>query len=129
LQITEKKSICEVIHKFSKTYHIETYGIVTDRLAFNTTFAQIVRFVCQHTGISKRLMFSPRRSACYVQARRAIWWLARSHTRLSMPQIGRLSGGYDHTTVLYSVRSYSENSEAGRIVAAFEASQIREKRE
>lgn len=39
-----------------------------------------------------------------VHARHIAMYLVRARTSLSLPQIGRLFGGRDHTTVLHAVR-------------------------
>lgn len=47
---------------------------------------------------------SSQRSREQVRARQLLCLLAKRHTKRSLPEIGRLVGGRDHTTVLHSVR-------------------------
>jgi hypothetical protein len=47
---------------------------------------------------------SVRRARAVCRARALVIWLARRHTSLSLPQIGRQLGGRDHTTILYNCR-------------------------
>lgn len=65
------------------------------------TFAHIVSAVCQFYQRPRVHVFSDRRLASLVRPRQIIMFLAREHTPLSLPTIGRLCGGRDHTTVLH----------------------------
>ncbi len=47
---------------------------------------------------------SERRHVNVVRARQAYFWLARTLTKQSLPTIGRLVAGKDHSTVLHAVR-------------------------
>lgn len=49
-------------------------------------------------------MLSPRRTATMVRARHIAMYLARNLTSKSFPQIGRLMGRRDHTTILHGVK-------------------------
>jgi hypothetical protein len=51
---------------------------------------------------------SARRTRKYTQARFECYWRARRETALSLPQIGRLMGGRDHTTVLHGCKKYEK---------------------
>ncbi len=64
----------------------------------------IQRAVCKHYGISRRDMLSHRRTLNLIVPRHVAVYLAKKMTALSLPQIGRLFGGRDHTTMLHSVR-------------------------
>lgn len=55
-------------------------------------------------SVSWHEMVSVRRSRAVCRARSLLIWLARRHTSLSLPQIGRQMGGRDHTTILYNCR-------------------------
>lgn len=61
---------------------------------------------CRDTGqpASWHEIVSVRRSRAICRARSLLIWLARRHTSLSLPQIGRQLGGRDHTTILYNCR-------------------------
>jgi hypothetical protein len=54
--------------------------------------------------VSWQEMVSVRRSKPVCRARALVIWLARRHTSLSLPQIGRQMGGRDHTTILHNCR-------------------------
>jgi len=64
----------------------------------------IIRCVCRISGVRKVDVLSIRRDRNMVQARQVAMWLARRHTALSYPTIGRLIGGRDHTTVMHALR-------------------------
>ncbi len=49
-------------------------------------------------------MKGPRRTKQLVMPRQIAMYLARKHTGLSLPEIGKRFGGRDHTTVLHAVR-------------------------
>jgi hypothetical protein len=53
-------------------------------------------------------ILSSRRSRPIVAARHEVFWRCWKETALSLPQIGRLLGGKDHTTVLHGLRKHEE---------------------
>lgn len=64
----------------------------------------IQRAVARHFGISRLDMISRRRSSEIVRPRHVAAWFAREYTPRSYPEIGRLFGGRDHTSMLHAVR-------------------------
>lgn len=77
------------------------------------TFEQIAKTVCQHYKQPRLHVFSQRRSADLVRPRQVIMYLAREHTALSLPAIGRLIGDRDHTTALHGATKIKTLIEAG----------------
>ena len=71
---------------------------------------RIARSVAKAHGVTYREMLSPRRQKNLVHARQHAMWELRKHTSLSMPAIGRLLGGRDHTTVLHGIRAYEKRN-------------------
>ena len=69
-----------------------------------TTVEEIQRRVATAFGISRAELVGSTRAATPVRARQVAIFLTRELTDLSLPQIGRLYGGRDHSTVLNSVR-------------------------
>ena len=55
-------------------------------------------------GISRAELIGTTRAATPVRARQVAIYLTRELTDLSLPQIGRLYGGRDHSTVINSIR-------------------------
>ena len=57
-------------------------------------------------------MYSKRRPASIAKPRQVAMYLAKELTQKSLPEIGELFGGRDHTTVLHAVRKIgSERSQ------------------
>ncbi len=69
-----------------------------------TTVEQIQQRVAAAFGISPAELVSTTRAATPLRARQIAMLLTREMTDLSLPQIGRLYGGRDHSTVLNSLR-------------------------
>lgn len=64
----------------------------------------IIRAVCAAYGIERMDVLSQRRAALVSRPRQVICYLAKRLTPRSLPEIGRMIGGRDHTTVLHAVR-------------------------
>ena len=69
-----------------------------------TPVEQIQQKVAADFGVSRAELVGSTRAATPVRARQVAIYLTRELTDLSLPQIGRLYGGRDHSTVLNSVR-------------------------
>ena len=65
---------------------------------------EIQQQVAERFGISRAELIGSSRAATPLRARQVAIYLTREMTDLSLPQIGRLYGGRDHTTVLNSLR-------------------------
>lgn len=78
------------------------------------TIANIQEAVVQHYHLTKRDMIANRRARRVVMPRQIAMYLAKQLTLRSLPEIGKLFGGRDHTTVLHAVRkiekAVSENA-------------------
>ncbi len=66
--------------------------------------AEIERLVGRHFGVTREALRSVSRDRTVTQARAVAMYLIRKHTRMSFPEIGRLMGNKQHTTVLMAVR-------------------------
>jgi chromosomal replication initiator protein len=74
------------------------------RSAQATSVEEIQQRVAEGYGISRAELIGSSRAATPLRARQVAIFLTRELTDLSLPQIGRLYGGRDHSTVLNSVR-------------------------
>jgi chromosomal replication initiator protein len=69
-----------------------------------TSVEEIQQRVAERFGVSRAELVGSSRAATPLRARQCAIFLTRELTDLSLPQIGRLYGGRDHTTVLNSLR-------------------------
>ncbi len=76
----------------------------SSRPASSTPIEEIQQRVAAAFGISRAELVGSSRAATPVRARQVAIFLTRELTDLSLPQIGRLYGGRDHSTILNSVR-------------------------
>ncbi len=74
------------------------------RSAEQTPVEEIQQRVSAAFGISRAELVGSTRAATPLSARQVAIYLTRELTDLSLPQIGRLYGGRDHSTVLNSIR-------------------------
>lgn len=64
----------------------------------------ITRAASRHSGYSVGDIISHRRRAPMVRVRHVVMYLSYRLTSMSFPEIGRLLGDRDHTTILHGVR-------------------------
>ncbi|MDY7017866.1 MAG: chromosomal replication initiator protein DnaA [Nitrospirota bacterium] len=64
----------------------------------------VIDAVCRHFGIRVSEIKSKKRSSSILKPRQAAMYLARKVTQASLPEIGKIFGGKDHTTVMHAVR-------------------------
>jgi chromosomal replication initiator protein len=74
------------------------------RSAAATSVEEIQQQVAERFAISRAELIGSSRAATPLRARQVAIFLTRELTDLSLPQIGRLYGGRDHSTVLNSLR-------------------------
>ena len=72
-------------------------------------FQEIIRWVSEKTGYSKAELMSGRRYNDLILARHLVWQIGKKTTTLSYPQMGKLFGGRDHTTVMHAIRKTPSN--------------------
>lgn len=63
--------------------------------------SRILGVVSEVTGITVGDLVSERRARHIARPRQVVMWLARKHTKTSLPKIGREIGFRDHTTVMH----------------------------
>ena len=66
------------------------------------TIDEIIESVCQHYNVTPANINSRSRKKDFVMARQVAVYLAQKYTKLPASRIGRLVGGRDHSTVIYS---------------------------
>jgi chromosomal replication initiator protein len=72
------------------------------------TEGQIIGAVADHFGVEVAAFEGSSRSRSIARPRQVAMYLLREETGASLPQIGALLGGRDHTTVLYGVERIAE---------------------
>lgn len=77
----------------------------------------ILAAAAERYGVKVEDLLGRCRKAKYAHARQIAAYLIRSSTPLSLPQIGKILGGRDHTTILSGVRVIAAN---GRLLALAE---------
>ena len=79
------------------------------------TVIDIQRMLAWEFGVTRNDILSHRRDWQAVAARQAAVWLTKEMLPLSLPQIGKLFGGRDHTTILHSIRKISAMRDSSEI--------------
>ncbi|HAR68936.1 MAG TPA: chromosomal replication initiator protein DnaA, partial [Thermus scotoductus] len=77
---------------------------------------EIVRKVAEYFALRPEDLVGGGRRKEVVLPRQIAMFLVRELTRSSLPEIGQLFGGRDHTTVLYAIQKVQELSESDREV-------------
>jgi chromosomal replication initiator protein len=88
------------------------------RGAEQTPVEEIQERVSAAFGISRAELIGSGRAATPLSARQVAIYLTREMTDLSLPQIGRLYGGRDHSTVLNSIRRAEARCGEDAVLAA-----------
>lgn len=68
------------------------------------TAADIIQTVVGMTGFSRSILVSQQRTKLITQPRQVAMAAAVQWTDLSLPRVGQIFGGRDHTTVLHAIR-------------------------
>jgi chromosomal replication initiator protein len=70
--------------------------------------ADIINAVADYFKLTVDDLVGTSRSQAIAQARQIAMYLCRELTSLSLPKVGQLFGGRDHTTVMYANKKISE---------------------
>lgn len=76
---------------------------------------KIVTAVAKCYGLTFFDLLKKRRTPHLVRARHHAMWELKRSTFMSFPEIAKLLGGMDHTTVMHGVRKHQERIEAGEV--------------
>lgn len=79
--------------------------------------AEIQTAVAARFKLPAGAMTSPERRWEVARPRQVAMYLARRHTRMTLPQLGERFGGRDHTTILWGVRATEERRESDAALA------------
>jgi chromosomal replication initiator protein len=97
---------------FGRTLTLETtQEVLHDILKAHdrrVTIDEIQRKVAEHWHIRLSDMASPRRARAVARPRQVAMYLAKQLTSRSLPEIGRMFGNRDHTTVIHAVNRVTE---------------------
>jgi len=69
---------------------------------------EIINTIAAYYQISADEIYGQSRTSGVAHARQIAMYLCREQTNLSLPKIGQLFGGRDHTTVMYACRKVAE---------------------
>ncbi len=97
----------------------------------SVTIEQIIEVVCEHYGLEVPVLKSRQRRHEVALARQVAMYLLREELHHSLPQIGEILGGRDHTTVLYGCNKIAagieENDQLRRDVLAIKEQLYKER--
>ena len=102
-----------VTHSIRLKYEIKNGAFIsTGKLGYDRLhYQQVVRVICREFGITPLLLFGRRRNKELVGIRHLCWAIARVMCpHMSLPQIGRASNGFDHTSVLHGIERAKERA-------------------
>ena len=85
-------------------FYKPTMHVVVDEASALCSITDVMQAACRHFGIKVNDLRKTRRLHAVVRPRQIAMYLCREHTVRSLPEIGRMFGGYDHTTVLHAGR-------------------------
>jgi chromosomal replication initiator protein len=78
--------------------------------------AKIKRVIVERYGLTLDAMTTPKRHRRVAYPRMIAMYLARQLTPNSLPALGRMFGGRDHTTVLHAVRRIKAKAESNALI-------------
>lgn len=81
------------------------------------SITEIRRAVCSYFGMQLIDIRRQRRLRTVVRPRQIAMYLCRNRTIRSLPEIARMFGGYDHTTVLHACRVIEEKIKSDWLIA------------
>lgn len=90
-------------------------GMLTDAVRANArriTVDEIQKACAAHFKIDPSEMRSKRRARAVARPRQVAMYLAKKMTPRSLPEIGRIFGGRDHSTVIHAVRTIEQLRES-----------------
>jgi chromosomal replication initiator protein len=107
--------------------YIPTAGIAIGDIVFSgnsrhapsrLTVKRIQDTVADFYDLDPEVMTSANKKRDWAHARQVAMYFARKILARSYPEIGRMFGGKDHTTVLYGIRSMTKRMETDEFLRA-----------
>ena len=106
------RRLCAHVELVNRPINIETaQQLLHDILRANerrVTVEEIQKKVAEYFNIRLNDMVSVRRSRVVARPRQVAMYLSKTCTPKSLPEIGRLFGGRDHTTVIHAVKKIEQ---------------------
>lgn len=78
--------------------------------------ADIITAVCKYFAVTKEDILSGKRKKELVLPRQIAIYLIREQTTKSLPEIGKIMGGKDHTTIMHAEKKISELLKVDKVV-------------
>jgi chromosomal replication initiation ATPase DnaA len=100
----------KIIREFLTEHGIDIDSVINRKPRIPTggiskvSMKEILDAVCRRFLVRHIDLIAARRTRALVIPRHVVFYLARSHTGKSLPEIGRHVGNRDHTTVLHGVK-------------------------
>ena len=92
--------------------------IISDHQPRSVTCFDVMMAVAGYYGVSEEELRGPRRSRSVTVPRQMTMYLSRKLTEASLPKIGEMLGGRDHSTVLHGCAKIEELSQSAPPVKA-----------
>ena len=103
---------------------IKKYRAAVERPSKNCDFKQILQLVAARSDFTEIALLGAGRNKLVVRWRHILMYLAHRFTGYSFPQIGRMLGNRDHTTILHGVQKLTAerivNAQLDQLLAEFE---------
>jgi chromosomal replication initiator protein len=90
--------------------------LIADQYGPQITAQLIMTQSADYFGVTMNDLCGPSRTRTLVQARQVAMYLCRELTDLSLPNIGKVFGGRDHTTVMHAKGKINDNIAADRVL-------------
>lgn len=105
-KLEEAQHIADIRQRAAENAQAMASAMREQGFAFRHTYREIERRACKVFDLGTKEIRSNRRTKHVVLAKHFVMYWAVRLTNLSTPQIGRLMGGKDHTSVLHGKNTY-----------------------
>lgn len=84
-----------------------THKVITIKPNSKVLARKIMTDVCEKYGVTPMDMISHRRDVMTIIPRHEAQYKIKRYTLMSLPELGRIFGGRDHTTILHAVKLHA----------------------